>query len=463
MSMTLKPFQPKPQTSVHFEASVKRKVLNEAGCPGGVSEAFDDVVILGGARTPFAKIGGSFRQVPAYELLLTAMKGAVEKTGVNPADINQVMVGNIISSSTQAGFYPRNLTADLGVPEGTIAHKSDRLCGTGFELVRQAANQLTDGGDSVIITGGVENMSQTPVMDTDRMLMEEFAKGQMEKGGIKGKVIGWMLKRKLGKAKPYTNPLNEGLTDPKADIMIGTADKLAKMKGLTREQADAFAAESQKRAKAAVDGGRVKEEIRPVRQTDLQKGKLPKGVTEVTKDEHLRETNAQKLGKLKTIMTNKEDAIHTAGSSSGIVDGAAAIVVSTGAMAKSKNLPILAKLKAVAVTGCDPKIMGFGPARAIPAALEAAGVKMEDVSYVEVNEAFAGQALAVQKALNIPDSKFNPDGGAIAFGHPLSATGGRITLHAAHRLKQDNAKYAVVSACIGGGQGIAMVLENPEA
>jgi acetyl-CoA C-acetyltransferase len=330
-------------------------------------------------------------------------------------------------------------------------------------LVRQAANQLTDGGDSVIITGGVENMSQTPVMDTDRMLMEEFAKGQMEKGGLKGKVIGWMLKRKLGKSKPYTNPLNEGLTDPKADIMIGTADKLAKLKGLTREQADAFAAESQKRAKAAVDGGRVKEEIRPVRQTDLQNGKLPKGVTEVAKDEHLRETNAQKLGKLKTIMTNKEDAIHTAGSSSGIVDGASAIVVSTGAMAKAKNLPILAKLKAVAVTGCDPKIMGFGPARAIPAALEAAGLKMEDISYVEVNEAFAGQAMAVQKALNIPDNKFNPDGGAIAFGHPLSATGGRITLHAAHRLKQDNAKYAVVSACIGGGQGIAMVLENPEA
>lgn len=459
MSVHLKPFSQAPR----FEASLKRQVLSQDNCPGGVAETFEDIVILGGARTPFGKIGGSFREVPAYELLLTAMKGAVEKTGVNPKDINQVMVGNIIGSSTQAGYYPRNLAADLGIPEGTIAHKSDRLCGTGFELVRQAAHQLTDGGDSIIITGGVENMSQTPVIDTERMLMEEFAKGISAKGGIKGKITGWFIKRKTAKAKPYVNPLKEGLTDPKADIMIGTADKLAKMKGISRQEVDEFAAQSQARAKVAIEAGRLKQEIRAVRKDDLKQGKLPKNVNEVSKDEHPRDTNAGKLAKLKTELQNREDAIHTAGNSSGVVDGAAAIVVSTGAMAKAKNLPILAKLKSVAVTGCDPKIMGFGPARAIPAALAAAGIKMEDVSYVEVNEAFAGQAIAVQRALNIPSEKFNPDGGAIAFGHPLSATGGRVTLHAAHRLKQDNAKYAVVSACIGGGQGIAMVIENPEA
>jgi acetyl-CoA acetyltransferase family protein len=212
----------------------------------------------------------------------------------------------------------------------------------------------------------------------------------------------------------------------------------------------------------AIEAGRLKEEIRPVRKEDLKTGRLPKGVNEVAKDEHPRDTNAQKLAKLATIQ-NREDAIHTAGSSSGLVDGAAAVVVSTGLMAQEKNLPILAKLRSVAVTGCDPKIMGFGPARAIPAALNAAGVKLEDVAFVEVNEAFAGQALAVAQALNIPSEKLNPDGGAIAYGHPIAATGSRITLHAAHRLKQEGQKFAVVSACIGGGQGIAMVLENPEA
>ncbi|MBY0405262.1 MAG: hypothetical protein K2X66_15290, partial [Cyanobacteria bacterium] len=235
----------------HFEASLKRKVLEG----GGVAESFEDIVVVGGARTPFGKIGGSFRQVPAYELLLTAMKGAMEKTGVNPKDINQVMVGNIITSSNQGGYYARNISADIGVPVGAIGHKSDRLCGTGFELVRQAAHQLTDGGDSIIITGGVENMSQTPVIDTERMLTEEFAKGQMSKGGLKGKLLGAFLKLKLKKSKPYTNPLNDGLTDPKAEIMIGTADRLAKQKGITRLEVDAYAAESQRRAGEAVKNG----------------------------------------------------------------------------------------------------------------------------------------------------------------------------------------------------------------
>lgn len=448
-----------PTVSPHFEASLKRKVL--AG--GGVAESFEDIVIVGGARTPFAKIGGSFREVPAYELLVTAMKGAIEKTGVNPQDINQVMVGNIIGSTTQAGYYPKNAGADIGVPEGTVAHKSDRLCGTGFELIRQAAQQMTDGGDSIIMTGGVESMSQTPVIDTERMLLEEYANGISKKGGIMGKMQAAFIRHtKIGK-QPYKNPLQDGLTDPKAEIMIGTADRLAKQKGITRADADAFALESQRKAWDAIDHNRLKEEIRPVRKEDLKQGRLPKGVTEVVQDEHPRKTNAKKLSDMPVQLKNREDAIHTAGNSSGLVDGAAAVVVSTGLMAKDKNLPILAKLRSVAVTGCDPKIMGFGPARAIPAALEAAGIKMDQVSVFEINEAFAGQALACANELKIPAAKLNPDGGAIAFGHPLAATGSRITLHAAHRLKQDGNKFAVVSACIGGGQGIAMVLENPQA
>jgi acetyl-CoA C-acetyltransferase len=446
--------------SPRFEASLNRKVLPG----GGVAEAFDDVVIVGGARTPFAKIGGSFREIPSSELMLTAMRGALEKTGAESKDINQVIAGNEIMHTSQAGFAPRNAGASIGMPNGTIAHRAGRQCGTGFELIRQAAQQMTDGGDSLVMTVGTENMSRTPVLDDERMLVEEYAKAIAKKGGWTGKLTALAVRfTKLRKPKPYTNPLMQGLTNPQAEIMIGTADTVANQSHITRQQADAFAAMSQQRVQEAVKAGRFQEEIRPVRKEDLSQGRLPKGVTEVINDEHPRKTDASKLAKLAVELKNREDAIHTAGNSSGVVDGAAAVLVSTGLFAQEKNLPILAKIRSVAVTGCDPKVMGIGPVRAIPAALEAAGVKLDQVDLFEINEAFAGQALACANTLGVPMEKLNVDGGAIALGHPIAATGERITLHAAHRLKQDGNKFAVVSACIGDGQGIAMVLENPQA
>ncbi len=445
-----------------FAATVQRRVLSE----GGVAEKFEDVVILGGARTPFGKMGGSLKDVTAFDLLKIAMKGALDKSGVKPEDVNQVIMGNIIANDEQNGFLHRSLGLALGIPRGTIAHQMNRLCGTGFEVAREAANQLANGGDSIILTGGVENMSRTPVMDSKAML--DAGKVQaMQKAGVKGKIMALLSMPGLKFRTPSTfNPLQKGLTDPLVNmVMYNTADELAARAGITRAEADAFSAESQRRAGEALKAGRFNDEIVAVRRDHLTKGsRLPQGTDSVTKDEHLRPgTTAEKLGKLSVLDRNRKDAITTAGNASGVVDGAAAVAMTTGAYAKEKNLAVLAQLKSVAVTGVDPKIMGFGPKRAIEEALKSANLTMDQVDVVEINEAFAGQALAVARALSIPLDKLNPDGGAIAIGHPLAASGSRILVHTANRLKATGQRYAVVSACIGGGQGIAAVIENPNA
>lgn len=487
-----------------FEGGTRIKNL-----PNGISETFEDVVVVGGARTPFGRVGGDLKDVSATDLLRIAMKGAMEKAGVNPETMNvkQVIVGNIIANKPNQSFMPRVIAASLGIPMNTsIAHKGDRLCGTGFDIARQAAEQVSNGGeDAVIITGGVESMSRTPVMDTDRMLIEEYLKGLNRTLEKKGGQMGFMdrmklkaqilaVKLKLTQHKVNLDygkgPLNDGLTDPNADIMIATADELSRRWGISRQDVDDYAFESHQRYFRAMQEGRFKDEIVPVKQGYIKEGRISKKLEAVDKDGLPRPAGKDpkgaraKLGKLDVLNENRQDAVHTAANASGIVDGAAAVAISSGVYAAEKNLPILAKLKSVAVTGCDPGIMGFGPATAIPAALDAANLTLDDMDYVEVNEAFAGQVLAVAKALvkgadaspeekkaafsveeqNKFDAlmaKLNVDGGGISIGHPLAATGSRIITHAANRLRDDNKRYAVVSACIGGGQGIAMVLENP--
>ncbi len=461
--------QPAVPAVPRFGATFQRQVLPDHT----TVETYDDIVILSGARTPFAKVGGSLRDVSAFDLLKVAMKGAMEKAGIRPEDVSQVIAGNIIGNHEQAAFLVRNVELALGIPQGATALAINRLCGTGFEAIRQAAGELSNGGeDRVILTGGVENMSQTPVMDNKRMLVEGYLEGVGKKGGLRGKLIS-----KAGKAQQgwqrgtagFENPLQKGLTDPHADIMIATADRLAALEGISADQANAFAARSQQRAALAQSTGLFDDEIVPVRKDDLTRegpwrSRLQRGAAMVTADEHIRPgTTAEKLKKLEVINKNMADAIHTAGTSSGVVDGAAAVAVSTGQFAKAKHLPVLARLKAVAISGCDPNLMGIGPVKAIRAVLDASHLSLDDVDMIEVNEAFAGQTLAVAKRLGIPYDKLNVDGGAIAIGHPLSASGSRITTHAANRLKMDNKRLAVVSACIGGGQGIAMLIENPEA
>lgn len=481
-----------------FSASLERRVLPG----GGNAEAFEDIVLVSGARTPFTKMGGKLEGVTATDLLSTAMKGALAKAGVDAKDVNQAIVGNIIANDEQAAFTPRGVALATGLPEGTIALGANRLCGTGFEVIRQAAHLLTDGGDSLILAGGVENMSRTPVMDNE-FLKEAGALGAEAKALGKeamalaasknpvDKLKAALLARKAKKlvaqinaprALKTTNPLEKGLTDPSVDmVMYQTADELAARKNVSRDEVDAFAARSQQLAAEAQAEGRFDDEIVPVKRDALGKrSELPEGVDEVGKDDYMRPgTTTAALGKLKVLDKNREDAKHTAGSSSGIVDGAAAMLVSTGKFAKEKNLDILAKLNSVAVVGCDPKIMGYGPVRAMQEALNSAGLTLDDMDFIEVNEAFSGQTLAVIKGLaedhaektgrdekavyNELLERLNVDGGAISMGHPLAASGSRITLHAANRLKQDGKRYALVGACIGGGQGIAMVIENPKA
>ncbi len=494
MNVSLNSFQPKmagkETIKPTFGAKLKRRVLRG----GGNAETLQDIVILGGARTPFTTVGGDLREVSAYDMIRIAMQGTLDKIGLAGKKVNQVIIGNVIANDAQAAFLPRNVALSLGLRQGTTALGTNRLCGTGFEAARQAAHLLVDGGDSVILTGGVESMSQTPVMDKERMLKEELVAGMERKAAKTGEDltengIYKFVKADLAKPIAYENPLNLGLTDPQADIMIGTADRLSSREfimgkgngpNVTRDEADEYALRSQLRASAAQAEGRFDDEIVPVKASDIERGQLQGGAKEVTKDSHVRPgSTKEKLAKLAVMNQNRKDAIHTAGNSSGLVDGAAAMAISTGRFAKKHNLPVLAKINSVAVTGCDPKIMGYGPVRAIKEALRSADLTLDDVATIEINEAFSGQALACLKSLSkdhadltggdfetiYPDmlSKFNPDGGAIALGHPLSATGSRITLHTANRLKAEGKKFAVVSACIGGGQGIAMVIENPEA
>ncbi len=459
----------------YFGGKLQRELL-----PDGVTETFEDVVILGGARTPFGKMGGELKDVSASDLLSIAMNATVKKTGVTPDDIRQVLVGNIIANDPQQPFLSRAMSVQMGVPHGkSVTMEVNRLCGTGFELVRQAAEQLSNGGENAIImTGGVENMTRTPMMDDKAMMLHEGVNFVDKKfTGIKRfigllQTKGALKKQLLSTLRNYENPVQKGLTDPSATRMLATADNLAARFELTRKEVDDYSHQSQQRYNKALKEGRFSDEIVPVRVEDLTgKSRLKRGAQSVTADGHPRLGDRSKLSKLGALEAkNRNDAIHTAANSSGIVDGAAAIAVTSGAFAKEKHLPILARLKSVAVTACDPNIMGFGPARAVPEALKAAGVSLKDVDFVEINEAFAGQVLACAKDI-VKDTnvtidelmdKLNVDGGSIPIGHPLSASGSRILLHAANRLRDDNKQYAVVSACIGGGQGIAMVIENPE-
>lgn len=474
MNIRQNPVSPK------FSASVRRRMVKE----GGVAESYKDIVLLEGARTPFAKLGGSYKDLSAYDLFHIAGKAALEKAGVKPEHISQAIVGQIVPNDIQASYVARGVERDLGIPVNTLALNINRLCGTGFEAVRQAAMNLTNGGDSAILTGGVEVMSRAPWMDNESMLLARQAQ-ELARKGETDKAQKLMDAIKLRSPQDLA-PLTKGLTDPIDEmVMFQMADNVAKTYGVTRADADKFAVESHKRAALAQALGRFDDEMVPVTQealealkatrtgaqSNIKTGTLPPGVKAVLRDEHVRpDSTLESVSKQKVLDQNCADAVTTAATSSGVVDGAAAMVVSTGKFAKAKHLNVLARLKAVAVVGCEPKILGISPASAIEEALKSARVSLDKVDIIEVNEAFAPQAYAVAKLLSERNNysldkllaKFNPDGGAVAIGHPLAASGTRISMHAAYRLRQSNKQYAVVSACIGGGQGIALVLENPD-
>jgi acetyl-CoA acyltransferase 2 len=388
-----------------------------------------DVVIVAGARTPMARYTGVFSEVSAIELGAHASKAAVERSGVDPAEVDQVVFGNVMQTSADAIYGGRHVGLKAGLKIETPAVTVNRLCGSGIEAIVQAAQRLLLDEANIVLAGGMENMTQAPFV-------------------IRGARNG--LKLGGGALEDF---LFVGLTDSYCGLpMALTAEKLAEQTGITRRDADCYALRSQLAAEAAAKAGVFKEEIAPV---EVKQGK--KSVL-VSEDDHRRpETTMETLEKLPPSF--KKDGIVTAGNASGIVDGAAAVVVTREKTAKERGLRTIGKIVSWAVTGVDPTIMGIGPVPSTRKALQLAGLKLEQIDRVEVNEAFAAQYLAVEKELGLPREKTNVNGGAIALGHPLGASGTRLVITVLNELRRKGLRYGLATACIGGGQGIAMIVE----
>lgn len=388
-----------------------------------------DIYILGGARTPMTQHVGALKDFSAIELGAMAAKGALAKTAVQAAWIDHVIFGNVQQSSTDAHYGARHVGLRAGLPVEVPALTLNRLCGSGIQAVVSAAHHIVAGDSQLVLAGGMESMSQVP--HVIRGLRSGLRLGQ-------GKLEDWLW---------------EGLNDPYAGCSMAiTAENCAAKYGITREASDAYALRSQQRAHAGWTSGRLAEEVVPV------EVKSRKGTTLIERDDHLRpETTLEGLAALPTVF--KKDGVVTAGNASGIVDGAAALVVASGDAAKARGLRPLARIVSWAAVGVEPTLMGMGPAPAIREALRRAGLSIGQLDLVEINEAFAPQYLACEKELGLDPEKSNVNGGAIALGHPLGASGARLLLTLALELRRRKQTYGVASACIGGGQGIAMIIE----
>jgi acetyl-CoA acyltransferase 2 len=391
-----------------------------------------EIWIVAAKRTPFGALAGALKDVSAIDLAVHASKAAIAQAAIEPREIDQVILGNVQQTSPDAIYGARHVGLKSGVPIEVPALTLNRLCGSGFQAVISAAEQILLGDARCVLAAGSENMTQAP-----------HSMWGLREGAAK-----------FGKPPQVVDTLWAALTDSYVNTpMAVTAENLAVQYGITREQADAFALRSQQRWAAAQESGAFADEIAPV--------ELPgkKGPTKVDRDEHPRpQTTMDALAKLAPVF--KKDGVVTAGNASGICDGAAALLIADAEWAKSRGLTPLAKLVQWGVAGVDPKIMGIGPAPAIRSALDRAGLALDAIDLFDVNEAFAPQFLAVQKELGLPEAKVNVNGGAIALGHPLGASGARITANLVYTLRKQSKKYGVGAACIGGGQGIAVVLER---
>jgi acetyl-CoA acetyltransferase family protein len=388
-----------------------------------------DLVLVDGVRTPMAEYNGSFADVSAIDLGAHAARALFEKTGIDPKEIDHTVVGNALQTSPDAIYGARHVALKAGVPQEVPALTVNRLCGSGIQSVVSGSHLILSGEAKTCLVGGMENMSQAPH-------------------------VIWGARRgfKLGQGQ-LQDLLMVALLDSYCGYyMAQTSNNLAKDYGISREEQDQFAILSQQRAGAAWAACKMSEEVAAV---EVGKGKRAKVID---KDDHMRpETTMADLSGLPPAF-DKEGFV-TAGNASGIVDGAAMMVLSTAQNAQEKGWKPLGRILSWAVVGVDPARMGIGPAPAIRAALDKAGLKQEDVDLFEINEAFAGQILAVVKELNLDVDKLNVNGGAIALGHPLGASGTRLLVTLLKELRRRGGGRGVASACIGGGQGIAMVVE----
>ncbi len=391
-----------------------------------------DVVFLSGVRTPFGTFGGTLKDVSAIDLAAHAARVAVERAGVRTEEFDHAVFGNALQTSADAIYFARHVALKAGLPIETPALTVNRLCGSGFEAITQGAQQILLGESQLVLAGGGESMSQAPHV-------------------VRG--ARWGIR--LGPAAPLEDLLWEALKDPHCGLsMAETAENLADRYGITREEVDAYAERSQRLAKQAWDDCVFQDEVvgYPVKHPKTRE------TVEFRADEHMRpETTVAGLAKLKPYF--KADGVVTAGNASGICDGAAAVVIASEAYAISRGLKPLGRLVGWAVAGVEPRVMGIGPAPAIRKLLEKTGMTLAQADLIEVNEAFAPQYVAVEKELDLPREKTNVHGGAIAIGHPLAASGTRITLHLLHALRRQQGRYGIGSACIGGGQGIAVMVE----
>ncbi len=389
-----------------------------------------DIFILGGRRTPMTSYVGALKDVKALDLGAAAARGALEATGVAAEEIDHTVVGNALQTSGDAIYGARHVALKAGVPADRPALTVNRLCGSGIQSVISGAHMILLDEARNALVGGMESMSMAPHV-------------------IYGARSGFGL----GQGK-LEDSLMVALLDTYCNTtMAGTAENLARRYEISREEQDAYALRSQAEAKRAQDAGLLAEEITPV------EVKTRKGVKVVDTDDHLRpDTTLEVLAKLPTAFS--KDGFVTAGNASGIVDGAAMLVIAGGDYVKEKNLTPAGRIVSWAYAGVEPDVMGIGPVPAIRKALEKANLKLDDIDLVEVNEAFACQYLAVEKELGLDRSKTNVNGGAIALGHPLGASGTRLILTALNELKRREGRYGLASACIGGGQGIAIIFER---
>ena len=389
-----------------------------------------DIFVVGTARTAIGTFGGALKDVPNTQLATTAVKAAIERSGIAPDAIGHVVIGNVIPTDVRDAYLSRVAAIDAGCPVETPAFNVNRLCGSGLQAIISAAQSIMLGDCDIAIGGGSESMSRGPYFDTSARY-----------GARMGDAV--LLDYMLGI-----------LHDPWEKMHMGiTAENVAARYNISREQQDALAAQSHQRAAAAIAAGYFKEQIAPV------EVKTRKGVVLFDTDEHVRaDTTVETLSKMKSAF--KKDGLVTAGNASGINDGAAAVVLAEGSRVKALGLKPLARLVGYAHAGVEPAYMGIGPIPATRKVLERTGLKVSDLDVIESNEAFAAQACAVIQELGFDPARVNPNGSGISLGHPVGATGAIITTKAIAELHRTGGRYALVTMCIGGGQGIAAIFER---
>ena len=403
----------------------------------------EDVVVVGGARTPFCewvggkrgdgRPGGRLKSVSAQDLGAAAIKGALERTGTSPSTVDHVVMGYALQTCSQSIYGARHAGLKAGIPQETPMLTLSRICGSGVQSIVTGAQMIMLDEAEVVVAGGMENLSQAPHV-------------------LRGARDGWSL----GRSPPVEDYMMTNLQDMTCGLyMAQTSDELCSRKGVTREEVDAFAALSHQRTEASIDAGVFEQEIVPV---TIASRRGEDVVTHVDEDHVVRGTTVGSLSGLRPAFG--EGSLVTAGNASGVVDGAAAVVIKSASRAAADGDTPLARIVSWGIVGLEPAIMAYGPVPASKKALEKAGLSVGDIDRWEINEAFAGQAVACIKDLGLDVEKVNVNGGAVGLGHPLAATGTRLVLTLAYELQRCGGRYGVATACIGGGQGIAMVIES---